>query len=127
MPRTLSQVKKTSPNAHHWKGKKTARSHQTGKTIKVECQECYEEFGSESCLRPAHRKAKRQTFDPNSGMPNPPELIPDVEIVADAQGVISQATITVNIPALRNLSAKKLVEHLKAAVELEVELLKETL
>lgn len=25
-----------------------------GKTVRVECEECYHEFGSEACIRPAH-------------------------------------------------------------------------
>jgi hypothetical protein len=33
---------------------KKVRSQMTGKTINVECPGCYDEFGSESCLRPAH-------------------------------------------------------------------------
>lgn len=30
------------------------KSVMSGKVIKVECQECYDEFGSQSCIRPAH-------------------------------------------------------------------------
>jgi len=33
---------------------KIAKSWMTGKSIKVECPECYNEFGSETCIRPAH-------------------------------------------------------------------------
>lgn len=33
---------------------KRVKSHMTGKTVKVECPECYEEFGSHACIRPAH-------------------------------------------------------------------------
>ena len=32
----------------------TAKSHMTGKSIKVECPICYDEEGSYACIRPAH-------------------------------------------------------------------------
>lgn len=34
----------------------TTESHQTGEQIAVECKACYDEFGSQACLRPAHQQ-----------------------------------------------------------------------
>lgn len=39
-------------------GSKEAASHQTGKTIVVECQDCYDNEGSTACIRPAHQAKK---------------------------------------------------------------------
>lgn len=36
------------------KSKTRVRSFQTGRSLEVECVPCYDEFGSEACLRPAH-------------------------------------------------------------------------
>jgi len=33
------------------------KAHNTGKTILVECTACYDEFGSQACVRPAHGKS----------------------------------------------------------------------
>jgi hypothetical protein len=33
---------------------KKVKDHMSGKTVKVECPECFEEFGSRACIRPAH-------------------------------------------------------------------------
>jgi hypothetical protein len=38
-------------------------SHQTGLKLKAECPDCYEEYGSLACLRPAH-KAVRAAINP---------------------------------------------------------------
>ena len=35
-----------------------------GKTVKVECSECYSEYGSYACLRPAHEAYKGKATEP---------------------------------------------------------------
>lgn len=64
-------------------------NHATGKPLKVECAPCYDEFGSEACLRAAHGK-----------MPNPykVKVVQDFdepvekEVLASAIVQISEAT-----------------------------------
>lgn len=79
---------------------------------------------------PKPRRVKKHVFkptiDPNTGQPND-EVIPDVLIEMDENGLITSAKITVRVPPLRKLSPKKFLEHIKGAVELEIELLKEVL
>lgn len=57
----------------------TAKRHQDGKGIKVECTACYDEYGSYACLRPTHDAYKGAT-KPVTG-----------EVLADAILKISDA------------------------------------
>jgi hypothetical protein len=57
-------------------------SHMTGKSIKVECAACYDEFGSEACLKAAHGKLAKVVQD---------EVPVEKEVLATAIVAISDA------------------------------------